>query len=288
MTFARKKIDVEFEMASGQFSAGGGNNAKITGRRVIAQIQVTASAMGVAEIAIYGMPLSQMNQLSTVGKQFHLVMKNKVTISVAEGDAPMQKLFTGTIGSAFVDGQSQPQVCFRVSAISGLISKIKPVEPTTKKGESDVSQLFKDIAKKAEMEFEGSGLDGLKIANPYFPGTALMQAASLARAMGLSWAPDKGKLAVWKPGQSRDGDSAKISRDTGMVGYPAFNQNNVIVTTSFNGALEIGRKINVESDLKPACGEWSIHAINHALSSETPNGPWFSIIQANTIGDTPA
>lgn len=273
MTFARKYIDISFELASGQFG-GGGNNATVKGLRVLAMIHTPGgAAMGQLECAIYGLPLSAMNQLTTLGTQFTLYNQNKIKLKAYEEGQQPAMVFSGTITTAFADIR-QPEGCLRVSALAGLFEAVKPTEPVSQKGSTDVSQTMKQIAGKAGLQFEDNGVN-VKVMNPYLFGSPRQQALILAKAAGIEWVIENDTLAIWKPDQARQGGGATISPQTGMVGYPRYTQAGLEVTTLFNPSIKYGTSVTVQSELTPACGSWTVLDQIYNLETEVPGGKWF-------------
>ena len=285
MAFAQRQIWVEFDLASGQFGAGG-NSATIKDKRVTAKIiNYGGPSMGQLELAIYGLPLSTMNQLTTLGTQINLIAKNKIKVYAGIG-GNMPLIFDGTISIAYMDAMAMPQVTFRVSAFGGMYEAVQKTPPTSKEGDVDAPPIFSDLAGTMGLQFENSGVDA-KISSPYLPGSPRDQVMALAEHIGCQWCIDRGTLAIWKTGQPRNGDGWTISPSTGLVGYPAYNQAGIVVTTLFNAAIRPGGKITVQSDETPANGDWVSYAIALDLAAQVPKGPWFATISASRIGDTP-
>lgn len=278
MAFVERLINVGFSLTSGV-----GSTQTITGKRVFCKIVNAGSpSMGTADVTIYGLPLSMMNQLSTIGTQINLINKNSITIEAGDKQSGMSLVFKGTISLAWVDAQAQPEVSFRISAFAGQFEAINPVEPTSNETDTDVAQTMQQIAKQAGLSFENNSVNA-KIGPQYLPGTAREQIMRLAQAAGIMWTIENDTLAIWNAGQSRNGNSVILSPKTGMVGYPAFNQAGVIVRSIFNPNLKLGSKITVQSELTPATGDWSVYNLGHDIESQVPNGQWFSIVQANRM-----
>ncbi len=124
----------------------------------------------------------------------------------------------------------------------------------------------------------------VKLQNVNLPGAALQQVAALARHAGVEWTLEDKVLAIWPPGQARQGAPTIISPATGMVGYPAFTASGIIVTTEFQGTLKFGTKITVQSGLQQACGDWFVTYMEFALDCVVPHGAWFATLQAGKIG----
>ena len=288
MSFTQKFIEVDFDLAQGSFQGGGGGNKHtVRGLRALTTIvKAGGVSLGAAQIAIYGLPLSVMNQLSTYGMTLTLTGRNSVTIRAGEDLSSLTTVFTGTISSASMDGQGQPNVAFQVDAFVGAYENSKPVEPTSMPGSQDVGTLMGKIAQKAGLQFENNGIDA-KVMNPYLPGTAIQQMHALAEMARIERVVDCGTLAIWKPGGSRQGGSTLISPQTGLVSYPIFDSQGVIIRTLFQPSLTFGSKIEIQSEMTPACGTWIVHKLSYNLSCMTPKGPWFQDVWAHRPDQQP-
>jgi hypothetical protein len=283
MSFTRKCLDVELTLKSGTFS-GGKNTVYLKGHRISAHVlQPGAPGMGQLQAAIYGIPLSDMNKMTTMGRQFALREANSIKLYAYEEGAPPSLVFAGTIFEAWADMQAAPSVCFRVAAHAGGAGAVKQVDPTTMSGSVKVADVMKQVCQKGGWQFENNGVDAV-LNNPYLPGSAFRQAISVMKATRCLMTIDKDTLAIWKPGGSRAGQIPLISPQTGMVGYPRYRQVAVDVTTLYLPTIQFGGKIKIQSDLTPACGEWSVVYVEHELESELPNGKWFTIIQTGGDG----
>jgi hypothetical protein len=277
MAFTQKLISVSLSLANGQFS-GGGNSSTLTGLRTSIRVKIPGGAtMSQLEGAIFGMSLSDMNQLSTVGTQLNAQAQNTITVMAGDADSGMALVYKGTLMAAYVDAQSMPQVAFRVSGSAGAYEAVKPVKPTSIQGAGDVAQVMSQLAGQMNLSFENNGVN-VKLSNIYLSGSARMQALTLAQHAGIEHLIDKGTLAIWNPGQGRQSSSLMISPQTGMVGYPLFNQNMIIVKTLFDPTITYGGTMQVQSDLTPACGTWLINNVELALDSMVPHGQWFATL----------
>ena len=286
MSFTRRFIEVDFDLQQGNFQ-GGGNTHTVKDLQVHATIvKAGGASMGAANIEIYGLPLSTMNQLSTYGMVLTLTGRNSVIVRAGDDPAQLTTVFQGTIASASMDGQGQPNVAFHVEAYVGAYENSKPVEPTSMPGSQDVGTLMSTIAQKAGLQFENNGID-TKIMNPYLPGTAVQQMHALAQAARIERVIDNGTLAIWKPGQARQGATTTISPETGLVSYPIFDSQGVIVRTLFQPSLTYGSKITIQSSMTPACGDWNVYKLTYDLACLTRNGPWFCDVWASRPDQMP-
>lgn len=283
MAFVQRLIDVSFTLASGVFS-GGGNSLAVSGLRVSAKIKGAGPPQGIsAEIAVYGMSLSDMNQLSTIGRNITQSGQNFLSMNAGDADSGMSLVFTGQIRQCWIDAQAMPEVCLRITSIADGVQRVQPTTPISINGSADVATVMSQIASAAGLNFENNGVSK-KLSCPYFPGSPMNQAAACADAAGIEWVVDRNTLAIWNVGSNRQGSAVKISPQLGMVGYPGYFQGGVLIKTLFNPSLKLGGQISVTSDLTPACGTWNVTTLDTDLESWIPNGQWFSVIAATPPG----
>ena len=290
MALVRRLIKSSFVLGTGDFGTQGQNQLDISGLRTMVDvIYAGGNAMGTMELAIYGMTLSHMNALSTLGMIYTQKRRNSVTVSAGNETDGYATVFQGTITSAWPDMQGMPDVPFRVSAATGLIDALAPVDPVSVKGSADAATLLSGLANKMGLRFENNGVN-VKLSNAYYPGSARSQAQAIIRDAGIEWnTGTNGVLAIWNPGQPRGGTSILISKDTGMVTAPVYTSNGIIVRTLFNPSMGLGSKIHVDTILKlyPATGDFVVYGLNHHLDCLMPKGRWFSDVQAAPPGSGP-
>lgn len=285
MAYTRKRIDVSFSMANGKFD-GGGNTYTATGLRVSANINNCGGyQQSYMILSVYGLPLSVMNQLSTVGTQLNKIYNNSIVVMAGDDESGMKTVFAGSIYTALVDGNNMPQMCLRVIAHPGAYHSVNPVPPISIRGSADVAGMMSNLAKQMGLSFENAGVN-VKLSNPYYGGTAWSQMLQIARDAGIEVIVDKGTMAIVSPSSYREGDTVLISPETGMVGYPSFNQANIIVRSLYNPAVKFHGLIEVRSSITPANGTWRVYRLEYNLESEMPNGAWFMDIEATTTGYT--
>jgi hypothetical protein len=188
----------------------------------------------------------------------------------------------------WVDAQQMPQVCYRlVAKPGGGYWAVKPVPPISKPGPQDVATMLQALAGQMGLQFENNGVK-VKLTNPYYPGAPWSQALEIAKHANIDMTVDRGTMAIMPPGQPRSGDAVLISPQTGMVGYPMWDDQRVVVKTLFNPSVSQNGTIQIQSDITPACGKWRVYQIHYKLDCLMPRGEWFQIIEASTIGQDPS
>ena len=279
-SFAKRRIDVTFTRGAGTFTESGTDRVTVSGLRVSCQITKAGGAsMSAAHVRVYGLTLSLMNQLATLGRLPGIGTLNSITISAGDDASGMGVVFTGNIAEAWADLNAAPQTAFEVMAYVGLGDALQPVPPTSYQGAASVPVIMASLATLMGLAFENNGVTAV-LANPYFPGTARDQALRCVQAAGIEWnGGDNGVVAIWPRGGSRGGTIPLVSPQTGMIGYPTYTRFGVALRMLFNRNIAFGALIKVESSQAPACGQWRIYSLNYELESETPGGAWFTICE---------
>lgn len=281
MSIPRRRIDVTITLGTGNFGADKGDTVTLTGLRVMASIAAYAGAtQGALQARIFGMPLELMQQLTVLGSIASTVRgANKVQIAAGDDGSALTAIYEGTIDSAFGDFNSTPDVAFNITALSALTAAMKPVGATSYKGATSVETIMRDLATSAGYAFENYNVDAT-LASPYFPGPIWQQIQSCARAANINYTVDRNTLIIWQKGAARAPDTEIIvGPDTGMVGYPTFSSQGLLLSSIFQPNANIGGVANVKSLIQPANGRWTIFGVNHELQSEMPGGSWFTNLQ---------
>jgi hypothetical protein len=288
--YIRRKIDVTFSIGTGDFGEQGKNVVTLRGYRV--QATITKGAVGaqtVLNLRIWGMRLSQMQQVLTYGQKFTKTRDNRVIIEVGDEIAGMTQVFYGNIYDAYFDGTAQPDVALQVTAYEGYLEAIKPAPPISVNGTADVAQMMRQLADQTGARFEDSGVRA-KLRDVYYPGTAYQQMRRIAEHSGINFTLENNVLAIWnKSGSRAAGDVPLFTPKNGMKDYPTFNQQGVIVTCLFRKAVLGGQVVGVKSQLfngnekDPDSGDifyYKVYTYTYTLESEMPNGPWFTTFMA--------
>jgi hypothetical protein len=286
--YAQRQIQLTFQLnaANGSFS-GGGNTLTLTGLRTFVQIQkATLPTTGQLYLRVQGMTLDHVNKLTKAGTTFQ---QSNNTVSVAAGDVGGQltTVFTGDIIYAYPDFSTQPDVAFIVQSTSTAIVQLKPSTPVTFTGSTTAQQALTQILQPTGIKLQNNGVNAT-LASPYFPGTAWQQVMRCVRAANCDAAHDDLKNALViapKTGGTSSGATVVISPQTGMIGYPEFQQTQIRVRTLFAPNTLVGplQQIQVQSQLTSANGKWNAYEVTYNLSSEAPGGPWEMIISGAPV-----
>lgn len=289
MTFARRKIDITFQLGKGSFGESGADTVKVSGLRCSASITMgTGHVSGELNLRIWGLSLDIMNQLTVLKQDLLNNMSkaaNYVTVEAGDDLSGMSIAFYGGISEAYADFSGTPDTSFVLVAYAGLLSSLKPVQPVSYKGSVDAALIMQDIATSMDRTLENGGVS-VQLRDVYLPGTAKDQMDSVKRAGNFNAIldPQQPILAIWPLNTVRGGLIPLINKDTGLVGYPTYAQNGISLTTLYLPTLAVGGAIKLETQLTPAAGQWATYLVSHDLEAEVPGGKWFTHIEAGYFG----
>lgn len=279
MSFVQRNINLSFQLGTGDFGDTGMNTMTVSGLRVHADITEAAGPqLGQAHIDVYGLPLSTMQQLSSVvrvNNGMPLVRFNNILVAAGDAVAGMSQIFQGLISNAVIDMQAEPAAALRITATAGGFEAVEAATPTSYPGGASVAVIMQNLATKMGYAFENNGITTV-LSRPYFKGSLLEQMQACAEAAYIEAKITDGVLAIWPKGGARGGVIPFISPATGMIGYPANYDLGVAVRAIFTPSLKVGGQVKVQSSLAFANGIYNIFDIAHELESETPGGSWFS------------
>ena len=295
MSFAQKNLIAEFSLGTGNFQ-GGGNNLTIgPGMRMSCEASWTPHASGssLENLVIYGMTLSQMNQLSVIGKQLAAVGKNSVSVYAQDGDTQPSLVFSGNILQAYIDGNDQPSLRFIVTGRPDGRAARQPIPVTTHKGAYAAQNIAQSLAQAMGFKFENNGVS-VMLRNPYLWGTGISQMRQLSRAANFVWGLDaRGTLAIWPKGGARAGAgvtiSPKISGPGELIGYPVCSQATVYAKAYYAPNLSPFTMFTLaDSEFTAANGPWHLGQMSVALDSWTPHGRWEMILKGFLSNQVPS
>lgn len=282
-SFSNKK-DLRFRLTLGKGKfADGTNQVIIQGFRATCDIDKAGFfQVGEAKCKIYGVSRDTMNACTTLTWQLDTMLENTLEVWAIDG-ADETLVFVGHIVNAWADYQGTPDVFLSIQARTCYWYSMLPVPPTSFKGEKDAAEIFAQLAKNMGLAFEGNGYSFI-VRDQYLPNTWMEQARALAMLCGCDLYMDDRTLAITEKGKPRKADIPLISRDSGLIGYPTFDGVGINVKTIFHKGITFGGSYKLETDIEQARGQWIAAVVSHNLSSNMPNGPWFTTIRSNRDG----
>jgi|SRR6185312_3479871 len=305
MSFIERKIDVRIALNGTTFD-GSNDTLLLTGLRCQATVENYSGGLGsygsVLQLRVNGMLEDDMAKLSTMGFSSGTGYKlNAIEVFAGDSVSGMSLIFSGAIYAGSVDYNAMPDVGVNFVAHAIFNEKMTAIAASSYKGDMDVAVMLQGLAHAAGWSFENAGVT-TKLSNHACGGTIVDQIEDICLAAGIHHDVKPGPtktLIIWPVGGTRDDTVITLSSDTGLVGYPEYAMNSVMVTSTFNPNIEFGRRVKVLSSTPnfsaktqrefggraapPGTGEafycWNV---THDLSSQVPGGPWFTRAQ---LGD---
>lgn len=284
--YATRAITVAFQLAAK------GQLITLSGLRV--ELQVTNAVFPSAAsivMRVNGMTLNDMNALTVAGLSFSAAaagtnLANHVSVS-AGYEGHMGTIFTGVIVDAYPDGV-QPDMGFIVVASSVVDYTLLPAKPSTFPGAASADTILSQLAGQLGLRLVNNGVTG-SLSNAYYSGSYYDQIRDAVNAFGAYGVIDPvGNRLIVNP---RFGGTAFggviFSPATGTIGYPKFEQANVVVRTLYDPSLimNAGDPFTVVSQFTAACNPpdnpWMCDRIDYSLSAQLPGGPWEMLIRGH-------
>lgn len=311
--FTRKKITANFTIALPDGSTDTLTLAQ--DYRIQATIKHTGMESGSdLTLHIKGLTPHDMNHLSYIPNSINPNTPTRrnpshSTITLCAGDynAPLATVFVGNITESFASYEDgSPTLSLHALTTTKLAAIIPPAR--SYHGAHSTLSILSNICSQAGLTLVDHGGWGrhATINNHYGDGTALDHIRDIIHHTGgvFDYTPATNSLHVWGPTYSatptQQNAMPVISTQNGMVGYPKYSKTGVRVTTLFQPDIKFLGTIKIDSHYLPAGwstntqglspqgqkigtapwhGTWIPYFIQHDLSTETPNGSWFTQLE---------
>jgi hypothetical protein len=288
MSFVQRLVNSQFTLSSGNFQESGTNQVSLSGYRTSCRITKSGTVQQTMTLRVWGMSLSLMNQLSTLGMVITngYIPKNMVTVTAGDAGGAMNTVFQGTITNAWANLSTPGDASFDVEATGALSAATQTIPATSYQGSADVPTIMQKFASQGGWTFENNSVTA-KLADPYFHGSLLSQIQECAQAANIYTVIDNGTLCILPSGKNRTTNDTPLISATSeppMVGYPSYTPQGIIVSSVYNPAIKFFGLVQVDSILKLSVEKWAVNGIDYALDSLLPQGEWKSTFQCYDPG----
>ena len=238
------------------------------------------AVMPSAQIRIYGLPLETMNKLFRVRWNTLGALKNMIKVEAGEQGKQLIKVFEGSITEATIDFSGAPDVSLVIRSQSSALEYLLPKAPVTYSGQRDAADIIKVICEEISYQFENNGATA-RCDNVTLEGTALGKIRSLCDRHSFDLYIEQGLVSITQKNGSRNIKVPVITPKTGLIGYPEPNIRGVSFKCFYDPLLKFGGLCKIKDSIVENCnGDWRIYGMQVHLESNTPNGNWFSEINA--------
>lgn len=277
MTYKKRSLKFEFKLKEGKFDEQGNDTLTIDNIKAEVEIGAYGGVSGTnLEARVFGLSLDLMSSLSYKGIQLNGAQQNMMKVW-ADGNP----IFFGSITNCFADMNQMPDAPLIISAFATGFDQSIATPPFSAKGSVDAAEIITSIAKSIGFTVVNSGV-AYPLSNPYFDGNPIEQMIKVAKACGFNIDARLGVIFIWPQTGAVDDVKPLVSKETGLMGYPVFNNYGVNFQSIFSSLFVLGRRIQLNTELKNASGVYTIVAAKHHLSTWTEGGPWTTIVQASS------
>ena len=243
-SFTLKTIRLIITLGKGNFSEGG--NTKII-EGLACEVSVTKPGLpekNTANIKVWGLKYEDMSQLTMLAFRPLEMQRNLISIFAGDVGGKLSLVFSGHITSAYADFNSAPDVTMQIEADTGTYSQLIAEPTLTTNGEATADSLFSKFAESAGFSFVNEGVT-TSVKNVVIPGSPMDKAEKLANEINCELLVDDGSMVILPAGQARRGNAVLLNKDSGMVGYPTFNQDSISLKCLYNPDLVYNGVIKV-------------------------------------------
>lgn len=298
MSFLKRHLKYVINLNSGILNLSphetfdnGAASLTLDGLRSVASIQASAGGLspfvGTALIQLWGMKPADMARLSTLGFDIARIRKNAIQAYSYTGDneANAVQVFAGTILQARLNYNATPDVSLELNCYGAGDQQTQAIPGTSIQGNGDIAAMLQGICAACDppVTFVNKGVSS-KLTNPAYAGSAEQQIRSICLDSGTAYTLQGGTLTIWDGNKGIDDVTIDTGPDLGMVGYPEYSRSGFDITMQFNPEVQVGRKLNMKASQAanaiPVPGipssDLFIRMVEHELSCEMPDGPWFT------------
>lgn len=272
------RLSVIFKVSGHAFSNG--TDTKICqGLRMNVSVDGNPPPAGFsANITIFGMNEKDMQLISSVRN----IASRLLTVQVYASDsrnAP-HAIFSGIISDGRITYNNMPNVALEVVAFSALSAKGLQYPPISYKQDTKAQDILEGIASFAGYDFENHGVDEV-ITNCYLTDSVATNIDMICNDKNIQYSIENDKLIIWK--SERKSTIPLITINKGLVGYPTAGFTGIYFNCLYNPNILIGGYVDIESSYEQCSGRFQVLSVTHSLSSELPNGPWFTMVQSQIL-----
>lgn len=286
-SFQRRRLRFVIQLAEGTFNKEGDpDTIELEDFRSHVEVQMLGGFMFAScKATIYGISKETMDRLTFINLLSLDFKRNTIRVEATDENGDFSLLFMGEIIESAPSYDNMPQVPLVIQARSGVIGSLNPVNPDTYPGPQRVDVILTRIAMELGLKLENNGVDTI-LTDMVLTGTTTDKLRAVQEAADIQVWTDfaEGTLSIAPPGVSRKSEPVLYSAQTGMIGYPTRLHRGVLWRALFNPSTRHGCKVEIESDVPLANGEWYVISMTHVLSCNEPGGPWFTDFAASPQG----
>ena len=237
-----------------------------------------------ATVELYNISMDAMRDITTLAFKPLQNKNNQIAIFAGDDETGMSQCFSGEIQTAYADFSSAPTISMHIEAAAGSFSALKASPPIAVNGSQSAASLIEQFAIESGYTFQNNGVSA-QVRNAVLNGSPIQKARAVANMVGCELIIDDSvvKIQPFEKGLD-EGNAVLMSKEAGMLGYPAFTNDGIHLRCLYNPDLQLGGMVEVDSIVPGAKGTWKITKLSHSLVANS-NAPadWFSEVEASPL-----
>lgn len=279
--FTKKTLVVKIALAEGVFE---GSDNEITLPEVPTHVSIEKTGgddLPSCKVDCRNLSLDLMQRLTVLSFRNLQSYNNVIKVMAGDEGGKLETVFQGEIVTAVPSFGGDGSVTFAIDAMSGYYPLQLSVAPVSVKGDTTIEFLMTQFATEAGYTLENNGVTG-SVKNSVYRGSPIQKAQQLAKQTGIDLIIEDGKFVILPDyDTSREDVVPYFTKDSGLLGYPAFTSDGISCTTLFSPLVKVGGLIKIKSIVPKASGVWKVTKVHHDLEAFNPSsGTWFTDIDA--------
>lgn len=226
---------------------------------------VVGSSGNMANIKIFGLSTEIISTLTS--NNINQFQSGENGFNIVSVKLNKNLVFKGGIYRAYCDPNLSPNHYLELSASGTVSQQMINTNPYTFKGSVDVVQALSTIGNNVGVKVVNFGVKKT-LANPHYTGDAIQQMVDICEDLDINFYLDWGKITIWDTNSSYP--TIEIDKEHGLIGYPAFQENGIRLTTQYTDLIKMGGLFKLTTLFENATGEYIVSSINHFLSQNLP------------------
>ncbi|WAW11234.1 hypothetical protein NB640_06290 [Oxalobacter vibrioformis] len=279
MSFKKRSLRVRFTLSQGAFNDANDDTVEIDDLSIRAKIEDFSFGEKSAEIYVTGLSVHIINRLITLKAvpKSNAWQPNRVTLLINDENDKETVVFFGYIYHAFGNFNLAPDIPLHIFATSSYYAQMTVPEGINFPGSAKVSDIIETLAFKGGWGLVNHNVTKA-IRDTSLNGDLWGMLSLVARAAKIDFFIESGKLHIINMEGPRDDIPAmKMSRNTGLVGYPMPTVNGCSLQCEFDIKYRMRSKIEVDvPEIQVINGIMYVNAIVHQLDTGVPKGNWLT------------
>lgn len=242
---------------------------------------------GNAEIAVFGVPLEDMNQIARLWLETMTPQNTDTLLIETWNGMNFVPFFQGVIAWSAVDASAMPQVRLIINANAAMALSNLAASPYANAGPVLLQDVLTSLAALGGFTVAyAETAPKYQCADVRLTGSPLEQVGQIMSCFpDLTWFVNLQQIVVREANAPYTTDAISVSVTTGMQNPPVYSSSGLTLTTMFNPLIRPGVALDVQTVFDFVNRTvWVAGVLAHTLDVNVPGGQWTTAVAANSYG----